>query len=52
MLDPDDNTPKIIRVPTGIPLEGMRDSYRYECSLNKYFTEQSVGQILDGLRCE
>lgn len=50
MLDVDDNIPKIIQVPTWIPLVGMRDSYRYHCTLNKFFTTQSVGDILAWLR--
>lgn len=52
MLDPDESEPKIIRVPNGIPLVGMRDSYRYHCTLNKFFTRQSVEQILEWLKCE
>lgn len=38
MLDPDENSPKLIQVPTGIPLVGMRDSYRYQFAMQKFYT--------------
>jgi len=50
MLDVNEERPKIIQIPTWIPLVGMRDSYRYHCSLNKFFTAQTVEQILTWLR--
>ena len=52
MLDPKSSEPKIVQVPTGIPLIWMRDSYRYVTALQKFYTIQSVEQILDGLRTE
>lgn len=52
MLDLENHEPKIIQVPTGIPLIWMRDSYRYMTALQKFYTTQSVEQILDGLRTE
>lgn len=50
MLDPDENSPKLIQVPTGIPLVGMRDSYRYQFAMQKFYTWQSIEQILAWLR--
>ncbi len=52
MLDVDEENSKIIQVPTGIPLVVMRDSYRYEFALQKFYTRQSVEQILAGLKKE
>ncbi len=52
MLDPESESPKIIQVPTGIPLIGMRDSYRYQFAMQKFYTRQSVELILEGLRTE
>lgn len=52
MLDLESNEPKIIQVPTGIPLIWMRDSYRFRLADQKFYTTQSVEQILDGLRTE
>ena len=52
MLDPKSSEPKIVQVPMGIPLIWMRDSYRYRFADQKFYTTQSVEQILDGLRTE
>ncbi len=50
MLDVENKNPKIMQVPTGVPLVGMRDSYRYQFAMQKFYTNQSVEQLLDWLR--
>lgn len=50
ILNVENKNPKIIQVSTGIPLVGMRDSYRYQFAIQKFYTNQSVEQILEWLR--
>jgi hypothetical protein len=50
MLGMDDKNPRIIQVPTWIPLDGMRDSYRYLAPIQTFYTRQSVKELLDWLR--